>query len=505
MRVIKFGGSSVANAERIRRVVSIIGKAASKERVVVVTSALAGVTDALVSAANRAVRDRDASWDFVESLHERHLECLRELGVNGFSAEIDQELRRLLFDLGRLLEGAALLGECPPVVRDRILATGERLAAPLLVAALRSASWDARAIDAAELIVTDSSFGDAEVDHEATAKKVSAALGKLPKGVIPVVPGFIGGDDLGRTTTLGRGGSDYTASILGAVLGADKVEIWTDVSGVLTAPPKLVAGARTLPRLTYEEARELAYYGARVLHPKTVQPLVERRIPVAILNTFEPEHSGTTVNCAGEDENSAVRAVTVVESASTFSLVGVPSSRSACARWLAAVAALPTDLLLVSQASAEHPGFVVTSAANAEEVERALNRLRAECGHGARIERRDGVAVVVVVGHSILQQPAVVARVLVALARSRVEVLAASAGASPHTVAVLIDGSQAKRAVETLHEALLVGPNARGEQRGEGDVVEGQTAGTTGPTTTVPASVLRKGGAGAGQARARQP
>ena len=352
-------------------------------------------------------------------------------------------------------------------MRDRILATGERLAVPLLVAALRSAGLRAEAVDAAELIVTDASFGEAEVDLATTTQRVKQRLGKLPAGVIPVIPGFVGASEGGHTTTLGRGGSDYTAAILGAVLGARLVEIWSDVSGVLSAPPKLVASASTLPRLTYEEAHELAYYGAKVLHPKTVRPLVERHIPIVIRNTFQPEHEGTAINGAGLDEESVVRAVTVVEAASAFSLSRVKASRESCARWLSAVASLPVDLLMVSQASAEHPGFVVTSTTNGEQVERALRGVRGDNGHGPALERRDGLAVVVVVGHEILRQPAVVARVLVTLARAHVEVLAVSAGASPHTVAVLIGGGQAAQAVEALHEALVRVPQRRREAADE--------------------------------------
>lgn len=311
MRVLKFGGTSVADADRLRQVGSLVALAAVEDRPLVVVSALAGVTDALVGAVERAARGESTANTLVRPLAERHLTCLAELGGNGFLLPAREAIERCIAALGRTLGEVARTGACSPAARDEVLACGERLAVVLAAAALKARGLQALPVDAADLIVTDSGFGEAEVDPAATRARLAAWYSALPRHVIPVVTGFIGADGQGRTTTLGRGGSDYTASVIGAALGAERVEIWTDVDGVLSAPPGLVPEAATVPHLTFEEAAALAECGAKVLHHKTMSPVAEAGVPILVRNTLRP-HGGSTRIDGRQTSDGRVKAVSGV-------------------------------------------------------------------------------------------------------------------------------------------------------------------------------------------------
>jgi len=286
MRILKFGGTSVADAAALRRVVALVREAASRDEVAVVVSAMAGVTDLLVEAGQ--VGDPEV----VRRLALRHLHCLEEL------APADQLGRRQVgYRLGRLARRLEVLAACggTPATRDAVVAAGEQLSAPLLAAALRAAGVAAVALEARRLIATDSRFGDATVELERTGRRVRRLLARLPRGVVPVIPGFYGGDRRGRVTTLGRGGSDTTATVLGAVLQAERVEIFTDVDGVLSAPPRLVPEAEVVPSLSFDEALAIAAHGGKVLHHKSISPCREAGVPVVVRNTFRPHRPGTVI------------------------------------------------------------------------------------------------------------------------------------------------------------------------------------------------------------------
>jgi aspartate kinase len=266
--------------------------------VVVVVSALCGVTDELVAAVARAEAGEPPDEPALGALFERHRVLLEEIGEGGEAriASILDGLRATLEDLRRLLAAAALVRECSPRAHAAILATGERLSAPVFAAGLEALGVPARAVDATALIVTDDAFREAAVDFEATRAAVEAELAEGAIERVPVVTGFLGRTKGGLVTLLGRGGSDYSAAILGHALHAERVEIWTDVDGVMTADPRHVEGARTVPVLSYAEAAELARAGAKVLHPRTLAPLVERGIPVVVRNTVEPAAPATRVH-----------------------------------------------------------------------------------------------------------------------------------------------------------------------------------------------------------------
>lgn len=288
MRVLKFGGTSVADATRLVQVAAIVARAVAEERAVVVVSALAGVTDALAAAA-----EGTGCAELVGELESRHCGCLREIGGRWLPTATGLARRRLA-ELSALLDASPANGT-RAAWRDALLACGERLAVITATAALRAQGLDAMAVDASELIATDSQFGEAVVNVEATRQQVMAWRSRLSPGVVPVVTGFLGAAPDGRTTTLGRGGSDYSAAVLGAALGASRIEIWTDVPGVLSAPPRIVPDAVPLPAMSYALARELAVLGGKVLHPKTMAPAEAAGVPIAVRSTFAPGCCGTLV------------------------------------------------------------------------------------------------------------------------------------------------------------------------------------------------------------------
>jgi aspartokinase/homoserine dehydrogenase 1 len=294
-RVIKFGGTSVGSVEALRAALAIVVAAAGKRPVVVVVSALAGVTDALEAAVAGATASRLSVDGFVTSLRERHLALLRAVASGPEIARAQSRLRERLSELDGRLRALTMERRGSPAARDAVLALGERLSAPIVAAGLRTRGIDAHAVDACGLIRTDARFGEAAVDFPATRRLVTAAFSGLPSPTVPVVTGFIGATEAGDTTVLGRGGSDYTAAVLGWALEVERVEIWSDVDGVLSADPRLVPAAATLPRLSYREATALAAHGAKVLHPKTLRPLEEVAIPVLIRNTLRPAVVGTRV------------------------------------------------------------------------------------------------------------------------------------------------------------------------------------------------------------------
>jgi bifunctional aspartokinase / homoserine dehydrogenase 1 len=308
-RILKFGGTSVGTAETLARAVAIVVEAARRHRPVVVVSALHGVTDALVSAGERAAQGDPGGRDLTRALRERHQALLAAIAPGREGARAGLAIDARLAEMEERLQTIAAGGGAALAGRDAVLATGERLAAPIVVAALEARGLRAEAIDGTELLVTDGGHGDAAVDLGATAARAARRLATVVDGVVPVVTGFVGATPAGITTTLGRGGSDYTAAVRGRVLGASRVEIWTDGAGIATADPRLVPEARPLPRLGYAEAAALSAAGAKVLHPDTVAPLAAAGIPILIHDARQPSAPGTLVGDLDEPALGAAIAV----------------------------------------------------------------------------------------------------------------------------------------------------------------------------------------------------
>jgi aspartokinase/homoserine dehydrogenase 1 len=440
MKVLKFGGSSVADAKRIAHAGSIIGAAREQGPVVVVVSALGGTTDTLGELADGAGSNGSSSDAVIDRLLERHLQVASALCPK--PGDISAEIRTTVDILRRLVTGVEYIGDCPPAVRDRILACGERLAAPLVAAALTAAGHPAHPVDGADVIATDAAHGAAIADLDRTRDFARTRIcGAEPS--IPVVTGFIGADPEGRTTTLGRGGSDLTATVLGAVLDAAAVEIWTDVNGIFTAPPREVPGARPQPYVSYDEAAELARFGAAVLFSDTIAPVRSRSIPVLVRNTFDPDGPSTLVDGGPEIPNGA-RSLAAVERTVVFKL-GAVARHSASAGVLGEI----VPRCLVAALAAAGDSTLVVRDVDADAVHRRLTET------GLTIQRVDGTSVVAVVGTRLLEQPWVVGRALEALGRRGVS-LDAVLSPSEHSVCVVVDRDDRESALTILHDALML-------------------------------------------------
>jgi aspartate kinase len=369
-------------------------------------------------------------------------------------AEIDTRLDRF----EKLCYGLSMVHELTPRLLDAISGTGEMLAAPLVSAAIAARGIASAAIDATDLIVTTDQFGSAEPLMDATRDRTSLRLQPLlARGEIPVATGFIGATSDGVLTTLGRGGSDYSASILGAALGADEIWIWTDVDGVMTANPGDVPEARTLSEISYSEASELAYYGAKVLHYKTIIPAFRQRIPVRILNSFNPSHAGTRVSVEGDAAALGVKAVTAIRNVSLIAIsgTGMQGIPGIVARAFDVVADQQSNVLMISQASSENNiCFVI----NSSEAPRVVKALRAALdidlarGHIEEIASQP-VAVVAAVGDRMRGTPGIAATVFGALGAAGINVTAISQGSSERNISLVVAESEAAKAVRALHQA----------------------------------------------------
>jgi len=356
LRVMKFGGTSVGDAACIARSAAIVKSAAAEGSVVVVVSSMSGVTNRLIDAAHRAeAGDAAVTAKLIGELRNQHRQPLEALVHDSQKlAEVDKSLSEVLAELERLLQGTALLRELTPRALDSISGMGERLSTPLLAAALNELGVPSVPVSAADVIVTDPHHGRAEPLMDHTRARAEERLRPLlKKGIVPVVTGFIASTLDGVPTTLGRGGSDYSATILGAALGAQETVIWTDVDGVKTADPRIVPEARTIDEISYNEAAELAYFGAKVLHPNTLRPVTAAGVPVWIRNSFTPEKLGTKITARGGSNGGGVKALTAIRGVTMITvggpgIVGLPD---VLARSFAATAALRTNVLLVSQSS----------------------------------------------------------------------------------------------------------------------------------------------------------
>ncbi len=455
---MKFGGTSVGNAERIKAAAEIVEKYRGEETLVV-TSAMSGVTDRLVEISEKVLNGADENDinDFIKYLENKHFEALKEI-LGTQENEVFHEISNMLSELEKVLIGVSYVGELTARSRDFILSFGERLAAPLVSAALEKRGIKSGWYTGYEAgIVTDSNFGRATPDFEATAERVRTTLGPRLKEIVPVVTGFIAGDSKGRITTLGRGGSDYTAAILGAALEADEIWIWTDVDGILTTDPRLVEDAKIIKEISYIEAMELAYFGAKVLHPKTIEPAMEKGIPVRVKNSFKPEVPGTAIVKDQEKSSDIVKAISVKGNAvlltvSGVGMIGVPG---VAARVFKALADEKVNILMISQGSSEANISMVIDKGDIDNAVRALK----EEFIGANIVRdvhyNEDVSIIAVVGAGMKGTKGVAARVFRAVAEAGVNVLMIAQGSSEVNISFVVGSEDAKEAAKALHREFI--------------------------------------------------
>lgn len=466
MRVLKFGGTSVGNADAFKQVAQIVARARQEDpEVVVVTSAMSKVTDLLIASAKAAAAgDRRLYREAQEELMARHQMVAGQLISDGVErAALGRLFESRLANFERLCRSVEVLGELTARGLDVISGIGERLAAPLLAAVLRANGVPAEWVDAAELIVTDNNFGNASPIMDLTTEHVNRRLRPLLHGgVVPVVTGFVGATVDGVNTTLGRGGSDYSAAILGAALNADEVQIWTDVNGVMTADPRIVPDARTIPEISYIEAAELAYYGAKVLHPKTMLPAVERNIPLRVLNTFQPDHPGTLVVKEPKPSPLVVKAISVIKGLALITvegrgMLGVPGI---AARTFSAVARVGANVLMISQSSSEQSICFVVRESECNAVVSAVEAEMARelaARHIDRVAADSGIVIVAVVGAAMKGTPGISARIFTALGEAGINVIAIAQGSSECNISLVVAQGDADEAVRRIHAAFKLG------------------------------------------------
>ena len=465
LRVLKFGGTSVGDASCILRVVEIIRDAQRDDQVLVVVSAMGGVTNKLIEAATQSElghRDRvKAIFDEIRVQHDTASGLLIHSPAE--RRRIRDKIQQVLLEGERLCEGTALLCELTLRARDSIASLGERLSALLLASALVEHGIASEAIESTGLVVTDSDHGAADPWMDLTRDRCEMRLRPLlQKGIVPVVTGFIGATPEGVLTTLGRGGSDYSATILGAVLGADEVIIFTDVDGLLTADPCLVPNACTVPEISYREAAELAHFGAKVLHPKTLRPVMQSGIPLWIRNTFAPDRPGTKITPAGPANGGGVKALTAISDVALITvggpgIVGVPNVLS---RTFAATAAVRADVLLISQSSSQNNICLVVSSAFANATVESLRREFARDLVHEKVEHitlDPSVAIVTVVGQNMRGISGVVGCTFSALGQENLSVMAIAQGSSECNISFVVAQREMKAALATIHREFRLG------------------------------------------------
>ncbi len=455
----KFGGTSVADAERYRHVAALL-LARDDEVQVTVVSAMKGVTDALIELAEMAAQNR-AEWkDRWHDLRARHRGAAVSL-LGEHAGPVVEWLDERFDRLADILGALAVIGELPREVLDRVQGLGEVYSAQLLGSYLASLGEDCAVLDARDVLVVDHGDLGVDVDWERSAAKLAEWRKAHPQRRV-VVTGFVARDRAGRITTLGRNGSDYSGAIFAALFDAVELHIWTDVDGVLSADPRVVPEAVQLDALSYDEACELAYFGAKVVHPKTMQPAIERRLPIIIRNTFNPDHPGTRITAA-TDASGPIKGLTLSPGLAVLNLegtglIGVPGTAE---RVFAALRNAHVSVVMISQGSSEHSICCVVHEADGARASEALKHAFAyelAIGQVQRVQLTGGISVLAAVGDGMAGQPGVAARLFESLGRAQVNILAIAQGSSERNISVAIRSSEATRALRAAHAGFWLSP-----------------------------------------------
>lgn len=457
--VHKFGGTSVADADRYRHVAGLL-LARPEPTQITVVSAMKGVTDALIQLAQVAAGDKPAWRELWHALRARH----RAAAVALLEADAGPTLEWLdaRFDhLAEILGALAVIGELPHEVLDRVQGLGEVYSAQLLGSYLQSLGEDCAVLDARDVLVVDHGELGVDVDWQASAARLADWRKAHPQRRV-VVTGFVARDRAGHITTLGRNGSDYSGAIFAALFEADELQIWTDVDGVLSADPRVVPEAVQLESLSYDEACELAYFGAKVVHPKTMSPAIARGLPIIIRNTFQPEHPGTRIT-ADSSVHGPVKGLTLSPDLAVLNLegtglIGVPGTAE---RVFSALRNAHVSVVMISQGSSEHSICCVVKQAEAARARDALLQAFASelaLGQIQRVQLTPGISVLAAVGDGMAGQPGVAARLFEALGRAQVNILAIAQGSSERNISVAIDSAHATRALRAAHAGFWLSP-----------------------------------------------
>lgn len=461
MKVMKFGGSSVATGERISNVADLVN--AQEGSKVVVVSALGGVTDMLVDIMHKVVDlptdvvEKEVG-DFIKSMTEKHRDAASAaIADTDIRLETLEEVRRLLEKLKVALLGVGYLEDLSPKSQDYIVSFGERLSITILSGTLKSKKTESVSLTGFEAgIITDSGFGRARPDFDKTNKKVSEVMKPfLKKKVVPVVAGFVAGDRKGRITTLGRGGSDYTASIIGSALKAEEVQIWTDVDGILSTDPRIVPDARLLDKLSYVEALDLGYFGAKVIHSKMIEPAMVANVPVRVKNTFNPDGSGTLIVHEQKEVEGVIKAVAIARSVGIVNLggVGMAATPNIAGKLFSTLGEKNINIIMISGSSESNLSFVLEE----KDIEKAVKALEKTLGNGViqglSIIRE--VSIVTVVGAGMHGAKGIAGRIFSEVADAGVNIMMIAQGSSEVNIAFMVLDKDVEKAVKRLHDKFI--------------------------------------------------
>lgn len=461
--VMKFGGTSVGSIESIDQSTNIIVEQSKIwEAVAVVVSAMTGVTDALICGAETAASgDEETYKSIAATLLARHREIIEKLVAQEEQAEILAVITGFIGEFSNLCSAVSTLGEITPRAMDTIVSFGERMNAPVIAAVLRKKGIASASVSAKNLIVTDSNFQKAmPMMDETRAQTQKVLLPLLEKKTVPVITGFIGANKSGNITTLGRGGSDYSGALIGTSLDASEVWIWTDVDGVMTTDPRIVKDAHVIPILSANEISELAYFGAKVLHPKTIWPVIERDIPLWVKNTFNPKFPGTKIIREPEAAEGRVKAVTIIKKLSLVTvegrgMMGVPGI---AARTFACVARQKASVLMISQASSEQSiCFVIPTDSVPKVIKELETEFALELDHADinRVWSMDNIVIVTVVGTAIRSTSGLASKIFGALGAAKINIIAIAQGSSEYSISVIVNADAGDAAVRQIHAEVI--------------------------------------------------
>jgi aspartate kinase len=460
--VMKFGGSSLANASKIKNAAKTVKRFAEGNRIVVVASAINDVTDRIVEMGELAEKgDAIRARALVSKLQTLHLKTAQQI-KSGAGKELSTKIRQLNEELEKTVEGVSHLRELTPRSRDYLLSFGECLSSLILAGALRGVGLKSQALTGAETgITTDDNFGEAKPLIEVSYQQIRESLKpRLDKKEIPVVTGFIGSTIEGSITTLGRGGSDYTASLIGAALDADEIWIWTDVDGLMTADPRIVKNAMVLPNVSFGEALELSYFGAKMMHPRALQPAVQRKIPVRIKNSSKPSGLGTLVSDnTRNDFDHVVRAVSIIHSVGivTVSGTGMMGAPGVAAKVFQTLGSNNVNVMMISQGSSEATISCVVARKDLDKGVRALQLSLLGQGYVEKVVAEKDACIIAVVGAGMKGTPGVAARIFGAVAQIKINVRVVAQGSSEYNVSFVVSERDGPKAVRAIHEEFELG------------------------------------------------
>jgi bifunctional aspartokinase / homoserine dehydrogenase 1 len=456
MQVLKFGGSSVANAENISKVAAIVSKAVEKESTILVVSALGGVTDQLIDIGVKAAAGNELYKEQIQLLEIKHLDAVRALlHIQNQSATLSW-VKQQLNELERVCDGIFLLGELSARIKDRLVSYGELLSSYIITAKLTELNLQPLWTDARQLIRTNDLYGNAVVLFDKTFTKIEAFI-KTNQCQLYVVPGFIAANEKNYTTTLGRGGSDYTAAIFAAAVNATTLEIWTDVSGMMTADPRLVQNPKPIEAISYQEAMELSHFGAKIIYPPTILPVMKKNIPVWVKNTFEPDAVGTVIQQHAVTNNDIVRGISSINNIALLSLegsgmVGIPGFSK---RLFEVLAMHNINVILITQSSSEYAICVAINEADALLAQQSIDAFFAfeiENGKVNPVIVEKELSILAVVGEQMKSHPGISGKMFGGLGRNGINVRAIAQGSSEKNISAVIAASDVKKAINVLHE-----------------------------------------------------